>query len=69
MPTEQQTLSQAQIAIHEAEHLYREIRVENELSDGDGAKTSLRPGEEIDVILEVDPDSTLEKHESSVGKR
>lgn len=28
----------AQIAIHEAEHLYREIRVENELTNGDGEK-------------------------------
>ena len=63
----------AQIAIHEAEHLYREIRVENELSDGDGAKASLKPGEEINVILEVDSDSTPEKptvpNQSSIGKR
>ena len=51
----------AQIAIHEAEHLYREVRVENEFTDGDGAKTSLNPGAQVDVIVEADSDATLMK--------
>lgn len=50
-----------QIAIHEAENLYREIRVENELTDGDGAKASLKQGAEVDVIVEADSDATLVK--------
>jgi len=51
----------AQIVIHEAEDLYREIRVKNELTDGDGAKASLKQGAEVDVIVEADSDATLEK--------
>ena len=51
----------AEIAIHEAEDLYREIRVENELVDEDGEKASLKPGAEVDLILEADSDATLKK--------
>ena len=51
----------AQIAIHEAEDLYREIRVENELTDGDGTKASLKQGAQVDVIVEADSDATLMK--------
>lgn len=51
----------AQIAIDEAEHLYREIRVENEFADGNGAKTSLKQGAQVDVIVEADSDATLTK--------
>ena len=51
----------AQIAIHEAEDLYREIRVENELADGDGVKARLKEGEQVDVTVEADSDATLMK--------
>lgn len=51
----------AQITIHDAEHLYREIRVENEFTDGDGAKASLKQGADVDVIVEADSDATLIK--------
>lgn len=51
----------AQIGIHDGEHLYREIRVENELTDGDGAKARLKEGAEVDVIVEADSDATLVK--------
>jgi hypothetical protein len=47
----------AQIHINGAEELYREIRVENELKDEKGSKSSLKEGAEIDVILEADPDA------------
>jgi hypothetical protein len=49
----------AQIAVHEAEDLYRELRVENELTDGDGVKVRLKKGAEVDVIIEADSDATL----------
>jgi len=55
----------AQIAIHEGEDLYREIRLENELTDGDGAKASLKQGAEVDVIVEADPDATVTKPTTS----
>lgn len=50
-----------QIAIHEAEDLYREIRVENELTDGDGESASLKQGAEVDIIVEADSNATLKK--------
>ena len=55
----------AQISIHEAEDLYREIRLENELTDGDGAKVSLKQGAEVDVIVEADSDATVTKPTTS----
>lgn len=54
-------IEKAEIEIHEAEDLYREIRVENELVDENGEKASLKPGAEVDVILEADSDATLKK--------
>jgi len=55
----------AQIAIHEAEHLYREIRVDNELTDGDGTKVGLKQGAEVDVIVEADSEATVKKPPTS----
>jgi hypothetical protein len=34
----------AQISVEGAEHLYREIRVENSLQDENGKKVGLKPG-------------------------
>lgn len=51
----------AEIEIHEADDLYREIRVDNELVDEDGEKAALKPGAEVDVILEADSDATVKK--------
>jgi len=53
----------AEIALHEAEHLYREIRVENELTDDTGQKSSLKPGANVDVIVEADSDATMKSHQ------
>ena len=50
----------AQIEIKEADHLYREIRVDNTLTDEKGEKVSLKPGAEIDVVLEADSDATID---------
>lgn len=47
----------AQIDIREADDLYREIRVENALSDENGDTVSLKPGAEVDVIVEADTDA------------
>jgi hypothetical protein len=51
----------AQIGIEEADHLYREIRVENVLTDEDGDKVKLKPGAEVDVVVEADTDATLKQ--------
>ena len=48
----------AEISVEEADDLYREIRIENVLTDEAGEKVHLKPGAEIDVILEADTDAT-----------
>jgi hypothetical protein len=51
----------AQISVDEADELYREIRVENALTDENGERVRLKPGAEVDVILEADTDATTKK--------
>ena len=53
----------AQIGIEEADDLYREIRVENVVTDENGEKAQLKPGSEVDVIVEADSDATTKKPE------
>ncbi len=53
----------AEIGIDEAEELYREIRVDNELTADDGQKVRLKTGAKVDVILEADSDATQKKPE------
>jgi hypothetical protein len=48
-----------QIEVNEADELYREIRVENELSDENGEKARLKQGAEVDVVVEADSSATL----------
>jgi hypothetical protein len=45
----------AQIAVEGADHLYREIRVPNTLTDAHGQKVKLKEGAEVEVKIEVDP--------------
>jgi hypothetical protein len=51
----------AQISVDEAEELYREIRIENVLTDETGEKVRLKPGAEVDVVIEADTDATTKK--------
>ncbi|HZQ20331.1 MAG TPA: hypothetical protein VFA90_16680 [Terriglobales bacterium] len=51
----------AQIAVEGADHLYRELRVENELKDANGHKVGLKPGAEVEVTLEAEPEATTPK--------
>jgi predicted DNA-binding antitoxin AbrB/MazE fold protein len=50
-----------QIAVHGADELYREIRVENTLEDATGEKVRLKQGAEVDVIIEAPPDAVETK--------
>ena len=45
----------AQISVEGADHLYREIRVPNTLTDADGQKVELKEGAEVEVKIEADP--------------
>ena len=51
----------AQIAIHGADHLYREVRIENTLTDQNGEKIRLKPGAEVEVTIQADPEATTAK--------
>jgi hypothetical protein len=53
----------AEITILEADHLYREVRVENVVTDESGEKAGLKPGAEVDVIVEADSSATMKKPE------
>ncbi len=55
----------AQIDIEGADDLYREIRVENVVTDDEsGEKARLKPGAQVDIIVEADSSATLKKPES-----
>jgi len=44
----------AQIAVDGADHLYRELRVPNKLTDEEGNTVKLQPGNEVEVKIESD---------------
>jgi hypothetical protein len=51
----------AQVAVESADHLYREIRIENTLTDENGRKVGLKPGAEVQVTVEAEPEDTTPK--------
>ena len=51
----------AEIAVEGADHLYREIRIENSLEDEKGRKVKLKVGAQVDVTVEADPKDTIPK--------
>ena len=55
----------AEISVHEADDLYKELRIENTLEDSKGVKVKLKPGAEVEVIVEADIKDTIPTNESS----
>jgi hypothetical protein len=51
----------AQIAVEGADHLYRELRIENTLTDEDGDKVRLKQGAEVEVTIEAEAEATIPK--------
>jgi hypothetical protein len=51
----------AEIAVDGADHLYREIRIENTLEDDKGNKVKLKVGAEVNVTVEADLKDTVPK--------
>ncbi len=47
----------AEIEIDGADHLYREIRVDNEVTDETGKRDRLKPQEKVDLVIEADSDA------------
>jgi hypothetical protein len=51
----------AQIAIEGADHLYKEIRIENTLKDENGNEVRLKQGAEVEVTVEAEKEATTPK--------
>ena len=51
----------AEITVEGADHLYREIRIENTLEDANGKKVKLKAGAQVDVTVEADSKDTVPK--------
>ncbi len=51
----------AQIGVDEADDLYREIRIENVVTDENGEQAHLKPGAKVDVVVEAASDATTKK--------
>jgi len=51
----------AQIAVEGADDLYRELRIENTLTDENGQKVGLKQGAQVEVTIEADPGDTSKK--------
>lgn len=48
----------AQISVEGADHLYRELRIENKLTDENGERVRLKPGAEVEVTISAEPEAT-----------
>ena len=51
----------AQITVQGADHYYREIRIDNTLTDNKGRKVGLKEGAEVNIIVEADLQDTTPK--------
>jgi hypothetical protein len=66
-PLYPQVPEKAEIAVEGADHLYREIRIDNALEDDKGEKVKLKEGAPVEITVEADPkdtvpETTTEKH-------
>lgn len=57
-PTEPE---KAQITVKGADHLYREIRIENNMTNENGDEVRLKQGAHVEVTLEADTRDTIVK--------
>jgi predicted DNA-binding antitoxin AbrB/MazE fold protein len=60
-PVDSREPEKAQINIHGAEPLYQEIRIDNTLTDENGAEVKLKEGAEVQVHVEADKSATTPK--------
>ncbi len=60
-PVSPMDTEKAQISIPEADDLYREVRIENVVTDETGEKVGFKPGADVDVIIEADSSATMKK--------
>lgn len=48
----------AQVVAEQADHMYRELRIENTLEDDRGKKVKLKRGAHVDITIEADKSGT-----------
>ena len=58
----------AEIAVEGADELYREIRIENTLTDEKGNEVKLKEGAHVDVTVEAEPNATTPKSDPQTRK-
>ena len=61
IPENSFTPEKVEISVGNAEHLYREIRIENTLRDENGTKVGLKPGAHVEVTIESRKEETEPK--------
>jgi hypothetical protein len=59
----------AEIAVEGADELYREIRIENTLTDEKGNEVKLKPGAHVEVTVEAPPEATVAKTDENDKKK
>jgi hypothetical protein len=60
-PIGQHEPEKAQIGIHGADDLYREIRIDNTLTNEQGEEVAVKEGAKVDVTIEADTKDTTKK--------
>jgi hypothetical protein len=60
-PTLTGETEKAQISVEGADHLCREIRIENLLTNAEGEVVSLKPEAEVEVTIQTDAKDTIKK--------
>jgi len=58
-PADPRVPEKAQISVEGADDLYREIRIENNLTDENGNAVRLKKGAEVQVTVEAHPAETV----------
>lgn len=48
----------AEVEVHGADELYKEIRIDNELEDERGKKVKLKENAHVDITVEAEPSET-----------
>ena len=51
----------AQISVEGAEDLYKEVRIENALTDESGNEVVLKKGAEVEIVVQADKEATAPK--------
>jgi hypothetical protein len=60
-PRDPRDPEKAQIVVEGADHLYREIRIDNTLKDANGQQVALKPGAPVEVTVAAHPQDTVKK--------